>query len=178
MRVLVWIAAVWLLLGAQGAPVGAQPAVRPKVGLSGLAVGQAAPDFTRVGLHREPVKLRALLGRVVLLNFWASWCAPCLEEMPRFVAWQRQFGPTGLSVVGISMDDEAGPVVALEPRLHWNYPIAVGDEALGKLYGGVLGLPVTYLIDRRGRVRARYEGASDLPRMEDRVRKLLAEPSR
>jgi len=172
------IAAVWLLLGAQGLQVGAQPAVRPKAGLSGLAIGQAAPDISRIGLHREPVRLRALRGRVVLLNFWASWCAPCLEEMPRFVAWQRQYGATGLSVVGISMDDDASPVVALEPRMKWNYPIALGDEALGKRYGGVLGLPVTYLIDRRGLVRARYEGASDLPRMEEQVRELLAEPGR
>ena len=75
------------------------------------------------------------------------------------------------------MDDDATPVRALAPKMHWNYPILMGDARLGRLYGGVLGLPVTYLIDRHGRIRARLEGATDLPALEARIRALLAEPA-
>ena len=97
-------------------------------------------------------------GRVVLLNFWATWCAPCQVEMPRFVAWQTKYKAEGLSIVGVSMDDNSEPVKALVGKRKLNYPVVMGDEKLGLAYGGVLGLPVTYLIDRQGIIRARYQG--------------------
>ena len=136
-----------------------------------------APDFTRPALDGTPIRISALRGQVILLNFWATWCGPCQEEMPRFVHWQQAYGSQGLRVLGVSMDDDATPVRALAPKMHWNYPILMGDARLGRLYGGVLGLPVTYLIDRHGRIRARLEGATDLPALEARIRALLAEPA-
>ena len=95
---------------------------------------------------------------MVLLNFWATWCAPCRVEMPVFAAWQRRYGPRGLQVIGISMDDDAAPVRRLAARLKLDYPIAMGDASLGEQSGGVLGLPITYLIGRNGVVRAEFEG--------------------
>jgi peroxiredoxin len=138
-------------------------------------VGKAAPGFARRDLMGESIDLGRLRGKVVLLNFWATWCAPCQIEMPAFVRWQRQYGAQGLQVVGISMDDDDAPVRALAAKLKLNYPVAMGDEDLGDLYGGVLGLPLTYLVDRDGVVRARFQGESDLKTMETQVKELLGQ---
>jgi cytochrome c biogenesis protein CcmG/thiol:disulfide interchange protein DsbE len=154
-----------LLLAA--AAVHAAP---PKASL----LDKPAPPFSRTSLDNQRVDLSALRGRVVLLNFWATWCAPCQIEMPRFVQWQQKYKSEGLSIVGVSMDDGAGPVVRLTRKLHINYPIFMGDEKLGLAYGGILGLPVTYLIDREGVIRARYQGQTDLAAMEKRIHLLLS----
>jgi peroxiredoxin len=92
--------------------------------------------------------------------------------MPTFVEWQKQYGSRNFQVIGISMDDAAPEVIATVSRLKLNYPILMGDEYLGADYGGVLGLPVTFLIDRDGKIRARYQGAS-LTRIEDDIQNLL-----
>ena len=138
-------------------------------------VHKRAPAFTRVGLHGEAVNLTNLRGKVVLLNFWATWCAPCQVEMPVFNGWQQKYGPQGFQIVGISMDDDAPPVRKVVDKLRLNYPIAMGDAKLGKLYGGVLGLPLTYLIDKNGTVRAQFEGEADLKAIEAQLRQLLTE---
>lgn len=135
-----------------------------------------APPLARTGLDNQPVDLAALRGRVVLLNFWATWCAPCQVEMPRFIAWQSKYKADGLSIIGVSMDDDAAPVASFVRQRRLNYPIVIGDEKLGLAYGGVLGLPVTYLIDRQGIIRARFQGESHLDAMETAFRKLLRSP--
>jgi peroxiredoxin len=132
-----------------------------------------APQFTRTDLNGQALDLASFHGKVVLLDFWATWCAPCQVEMPRFAQWQRQFGPQGLQVIGISMDDEPGPARRLYTKLKLNYPVAMGDEKLGELYGGVLGLPLIYLIDRDGNVRAKFQGENDLKTIETQVKALL-----
>jgi cytochrome c biogenesis protein CcmG/thiol:disulfide interchange protein DsbE len=142
---------------------------------SSTGVGDIAPDFTRADLAGKPMHLSGYRGKVVLLNFWASWCDPCLEEMPRFSAWQQTYGATGLQIIGISMDDAAAPVKQLLARRPVPYTVVMGDAGLGERYGGVLGLPLTYLIDRRGRIIARYEGESDLAKMEEKIKGLLAQ---
>jgi thiol-disulfide isomerase/thioredoxin len=132
-----------------------------------------APEFVRTDLSQKKVDLKALRGKVVLLNFWATWCASCQLEMPRFVAWQKQYGSQGLQIIGISMDDDPALVRKLYAKLKLNYPVAMGDETLGELYGGVLGLPVTYLIDRNGEIRARFQGETDLNAIEMKLKPLL-----
>jgi cytochrome c biogenesis protein CcmG/thiol:disulfide interchange protein DsbE len=136
-------------------------------------INKPAPPFARASLRNEPVDLGALRGRVVLLNFWATWCAPCQAEMPRFVHWQEKYSGQGLSIVGVSMDDDPETVQSFLRRKKLNYPVVMGDEKLGLAYGGVLGLPVTYLIDRQGVIRARYQGGTDLDAMETAIRQLL-----
>ena len=137
-------------------------------------LNKPAPGFARSGLDNRPVDLAALRGHVVLLNFWATWCAGCVIEMPRFVAWQSEYAADGLAIVGVSMDDDEAPVRSFVRQRQVKYPIIMGDEKLGLRYGGVLGLPVTYLIDRQGIVRARFEGDKQLDAMEATLRKLLA----
>lgn len=134
-----------------------------------------APLFVRIDLDNRRFDLAALRGRVVLLNFWATWCAPCQIEMPRFVEWQTKYKAEGLEIVAVSMDDDDAPVRSFLRRRKVNYPIVMGDDKLGLQYGGILGLPVTCLIDRKGIVRARYNGETDLNAMEARIRKMLNE---
>ena len=140
------------------------------------ALNTKAPVFVRTGLDSKRIDLRAYRGKAVLLDFWATWCAPCEIEMPTFVAWQNKYGPRGLQVIGISMDDDPALVRTAYSKLKINYPIAMGDAKLGELYGGVMGLPLTYLIDTHGVIRARYQGETDLGKMEIQLQKLLPRP--
>ena len=133
----------------------------------------AAPDFTRADLAGTPIKLTEFRGKVVLLNFWATWCAPCLIEMPRFSQWQRAYGTRGLQVLGVSMDDAREPVLRLARQHPPAYPLIMGDAALAKLYGGVYGLPTSFLIDTQGRIVARYRGEADLKGLEAKILSLL-----
>lgn len=128
-------------------------------------VPHVATDFTRTDLAGKPVHLAALRGHVVLLNFWATWCAPCLAEMPVFSNWQREEQTHGVYVIGVSMDDDAAAAHAVVKRLALPYPVMMGDAPLATAYGGVLGLPVTFLIDRHGTILKRYDGAADLATM-------------
>jgi thiol-disulfide isomerase/thioredoxin len=136
-------------------------------------VHKRAPEFVRTDLDHKRLDLNAYRGKVVLLNFWATWCAPCEVEMPHFMAWQQKYGPRGLQVIGISMDDDPALVRSLYSKLKLNYPVAMGDVKLGDLYGGVLGLPVTYLIDRHGMIQAEYQGEADLGKIERQMQSLL-----
>lgn len=138
-------------------------------------VNKQAPALVRRDLNGQPLSLARLRGKVVLLNFWASWCGPCLTEMPEFMAWQRQFAGQGLQVVGISMDDHAAAARKLANKLKVDYPIAMGDPELGRRFGGVLGLPLSFVIDRKGKVRAVYQGIYNLKTMQAQIKALLAE---
>ncbi len=139
-------------------------------------LNKPSPGFSLKDLNGQTLRLASYRGKVVLLDFWATWCAPCQVEMPVFAAWQRQYRPQGLQVIGISMDDDAAPARRLVARLKLNYPVAMGDERLGARYGGVLGLPLTFLIDRDGVVRARFQGETDMKVIENRLKTLLAQP--
>lgn len=132
-----------------------------------------APQFVRTDLENRKLDLSAYKGKVILLDFWATWCASCQLEMPRFVAWQSQYGPRGLQIIGISMDDDPALARKLYKKMKLNYPVAVGDEKLGQLYGGVLGLPMTFLIDRRGKILAQFRGETDLNLIEAQFKPLL-----
>ena len=139
-----------------------------------LEVGERAPDFTRADMSGRQVTLSGYRGKLLLLNFWATWCAPCREELPAFTRWQKSYGSDGLQVIGVSMDDESESVRQLLARHPVSYPVVMGDARLGERFGGVLGLPLTLLIDAQGRVVARFQGAANLPAMEAKLRQLLA----
>lgn len=132
-----------------------------------------APRFVRTTLDGHRISLAALRGKVVLLSFWATWCTPCQAEMPRFIDWQTRYGPTGLQIVAVSLDDEAKEVRTFLAERRMNYPVVMGDVRLARAYGGILGLPVNFLIDRHGNVAAIVQGESDLGAMEDNLRRLL-----
>jgi len=137
--------------------------------------GSAAPDFELTSLDGKQVKLSDFRGQAVLLNFWATWCSPCKIEMPWFVDLQKQYGPQGLAVVGVAMDDASKDDIAKFTKdMGVNYPILLGKEAVGEMYGGVQFLPTTFYIDRRGRVVDRVFGLVGKSEIEDNVKKALA----
>ncbi|MGB8261683.1 MAG: TlpA disulfide reductase family protein [Terracidiphilus sp.] len=148
---------------AAGAQQPSQPAL----------VGKPAPQFVRTALDGRTVDLGSLRGKVVLVNFWASWCGPCLVEMPLFAQWRRALAPD-LEVVGVSMDDDAETARKATAKLSVDYPVLMGDAALAIDYGGILGVPVTFLVDRQGIVRYRFQGETDPAVLEARVRELIA----
>ena len=137
-----------------------------------------APDFSRNDLTGSPVHLIDYHGQLVLLNFWASWCGPCREEMPHFSQWQRNYAAKGLQVIGVSMDDDAESAREFLKQHPVSYPIVMGDAKLGESFGGILGLPTSYLIDAGGRIIARYRGESNLKKMETQIQTLLSRRTR
>jgi cytochrome c biogenesis protein CcmG, thiol:disulfide interchange protein DsbE len=132
-----------------------------------------APPFVRRDLAGKAISLRAYRGKVVLLNFWATWCVPCRLELPRFAAWQRTYKAEGLQVIAISMDDDPAMVRTMARSFALDFPVVMGDAALGERYGGVLGLPVTFLVARDGTIAARLEGESHSSEMETMIKQLL-----
>jgi cytochrome c biogenesis protein CcmG/thiol:disulfide interchange protein DsbE len=115
---------------------------------------------------------------VVLLDFWATWCAGCKEEMPWFVQFQKTYGQGGLQSVGVAMDVDGWARVRPYLQQHpVNYPVVVGDVGLATRFGSMPGLPVTLLIDRKGRVAEFRTGKVDKDAFETDIRRLLAEES-
>ena len=132
-----------------------------------------APDFSLPDLSGQPLSLASYRGKVVLLDFWATWCDPCRDEIPRFIELQRKYGAEGLQVLGVSMDDSPEPVRAFYQKFRMNYPVVMGNAKIGDLYGGILGLPVAFLIDREGRIHSRHIGAADAAVFEKEMVGLL-----
>lgn len=119
-----------------------------------------APDFNLPTLAGDTLRLADLRGQVVLINFWATWCGPCVEEIPEFVELYEELHPQGLAIVGITVDEEGAEIVApFAARFNINYPVALDPEgAVAEEYGGVFALPTTYVIDAEGQIVDRVIG--------------------
>lgn len=132
-----------------------------------------APDFSLPNLAGGQLDLSTYRGKVVLLDFWATWCVPCREEIPHFVELQDKYRDQGLQIIGVSMDDGPEPVLDFYHRFKMNYPVAMGNAKTGELYGGVLGLPIAFVIGRDGRIYAKHIGATDMSVFEKELVSLL-----
>jgi len=120
-----------------------------------------APEFAVADIQGKKLALSDYRGKVVLLDFWATWCTPCLDEIPHFVEMQQKYATQGFQAIGISMDDGPKPVQTFYSEHKLNYPVAIGTAKLADSFGGILGLPVTFVIDRNGRIRKKFVGATD-----------------
>lgn len=143
---------------------------------SGPSQRQPAPDFELKSLDGSKVKLSDFRGRAVLLNFWATWCGPCKVEMPWFVELQKQYGPQGLQIIGVAMDDAADDEIAkFAKEMGVNYPVLLGTEAVGQSYGGVNVLPTTFFVDRDGKLIAREFGLQSRSVFVDHIKESLGQ---
>jgi cytochrome c biogenesis protein CcmG/thiol:disulfide interchange protein DsbE len=149
---------------------------------------KAAPEFALKDSNGQTVHLADYKGKIVLLDFWATWCAPCRIEIPWFMEFEQQFKDRGFAVLGVSMDEDGWNVVKpFVQDLKINYRIVLGNEQIGELYGGLDSLPTTLLLDRQGKIASIHVGLSgggkeefrnDIVHLLDAPRAGSATPSR
>ncbi len=139
-----------------------------------LSKSTPAPDFNLESLDGRNMRLSDFRGKAVLLNFWATWCAPCKIEMPWFVDLQKEYGPQGLQIVGVAMDDSSKEDIAKFAKdMGVNYPVLIGKEAVGDEYGGVPALPESFFIGRNGKIVDKIIGLKGKSEIEDSIKKAL-----
>jgi peroxiredoxin len=135
-----------------------------------------APDFTLDDAVGRRLQLSSLRGKVVLLNFWATWCPPCKIEIPWFAEFTRRYGDQHLAVIGVSLDEDGwASVRPYAEHNKINYSLAIVNDEISGAYGGVGTLPATFLIDRQGRVAAKHVGIVARSEYETEIARLLAE---
>jgi peroxiredoxin len=136
--------------------------------------GQVAPAWELKDLDGKPVKLADFKGRVVLLNFWATWCPPCRAEIPDLVSLQQQYSPRGLVVIGVALDEGgAARVRPFVKKFGIEYPVVIGNQKIAEAYGGIDAVPTTFVIDRKGNVVAEQKGAAGRAEFESEIKPLL-----
>ncbi len=122
-------------------------------------VGKTAPDFALTDLSGKTVRLADFKGKVILLDFWATWCAPCREEIPYFVELQKQYAEKGFTLLGASLDEEGVAVVKpFAQEFGINYPVVIATTRVSAAYGGLQALPTAFLIGRDGRILQAFVG--------------------
>src|SRR6267154_820587 len=135
-----------------------------------------APEFALEGLDGKPLSLGSVRGKVVLLNFWATWCGPCRAEIPDLIALQEKYAGK-LPIIGLTVDeDDAGVVKEAVARTGINYPVAMTSPEMRMKYGGIAALPTSFVLDTEGRVVQKHEGLRDPLLYETEIRALLGLP--
>jgi len=141
-------------------------------------VGQRAPDFTLIDSTGSPIKLSELKGKVVLLDFWATWCGGCKVEIPWYMEFETKYAKKGLATIGVSIDDDGWKSVKPFLQEHKiNYPIVIGTQDIANEYGGLPSLPMTLLIDRSGKVAESHPGMVNKEEFENKIKQLLEQNS-
>ena len=148
-----------------------------------LAKGEACPvdaktanlDYTLKDVNNRDVHLADFAGKVILLDFWATWCVPCKTEIPWFVEFQDKYGPSGLQVVGISVDDPYERLPSFVAQMKMNYTVlqGLGHDDLQEEYGPLWGIPVTMIISREGKICSKHTGIGTKDTFEEQIKALL-----
>ena len=138
-----------------------------------------APAFSLTDERGTAVTLADYRGKVVLLNFWATWCGPCQIEIPWFIEFEQKYKARDFAVLGVSFDDDGWKSVRPYIAAHKiNYRIMIGTEKMSQLYGGVDSLPTTFIVDRQGRIAAQHVGLVDKSDYQNEILKLLDDQKR
>lgn len=132
-------------------------------------------SFTLNDMNGKRVALADFKGKVILLDFWATWCGPCKVEIPHFVEFQTQYGKDGLQILGVSTDDTADKLVPYAAEMKMNYPVlqGLGHDALMDAFGPIIGIPVSVLISRDGKICATHTGLTGRDVFEREIKALL-----
>lgn len=133
-----------------------------------------APDFLLKGLNGETIRLADYRGKVLMIDFWATDCGPCREEIPGFVELQDRYRDQGFVIVGVSLDSGPEPVRDFYKEFKMNYAVGLDAEDLDQRFGGIIGIPTTFLIGRDGRIYAKHVGTTDPSVFEREIKSLLA----
>ncbi len=137
-----------------------------------------APNFSLRDASGNTVRLSDYQGKIVLLNFWATWCGPCRIEIPWFIEFEQKYKDEGFSVLGVAMDEDGWSVVRpYISRMKVNYRVLMGDDEIAALYGGVEALPTSFLIDREGKVASVHVGLVRKATYENEITQLLESPA-
>jgi thiol-disulfide isomerase/thioredoxin len=134
-----------------------------------------APDFKLTALDGKPITLAALQGKVVLLNFWATWCGPCRAEIPDLVALQERYDGR-LQIIGLNVDDEEADIQQYVKETKINYPVAMTSNEVRRQFGGIPALPTSFVLDTEGRVVQKHVGLWNPAVYETEIRALLGMP--
>ncbi len=136
-----------------------------------------APDFTLPDLEGNSLTLSDFKGRVIMLNFWATWCPPCRKEIPDFVELYEKYKDEGLLIIGVSLDKgDSRTVKQFSKNYKINYPIVLGNVNVTQDYGGIRGIPTTFVIDRKADIKKKYVGYRSKATFEEAVKRLLEIP--
>jgi thiol-disulfide isomerase/thioredoxin len=151
------------------------PAAKSAIPADAGTIGSQAPGFELADLSGKKVTLADFKGKVVILDFWATWCGPCREEIPDFVKLQAKYKGQGLEIVGLSLDDGGEGVVRPFAEKHnVNYTMLLANPETADRYGGVVGIPTTFVLDRQGRIVKKFIGMMGPQVFEEAIQPLLA----
>jgi thiol-disulfide isomerase/thioredoxin len=156
-----------LLAATAGLKAGAAPMAAIETAACPANAKPANFNFTLQDIAGKPVKLADYKGKVVLLDFWATWCGPCKVEIPGFIDLYARYKPKGFEVVSVVLLDKFENAKPFAEKMKMNYPVLNGDpkqDALDDAYGPIFGLPMSFLIARDGRICAKHEGLPKLPK--------------
>ena len=137
--------------------------------------GSPVPDLVLSDLQGKTIRTSDYKGKVVVVNFWAAWCTPCTEEIPQFMALQKKYETQRVQVLGISIDDSDAELRNFYRKHNMNYPVIAGDQRTTDAFGGLPGLPTTFIIGRDSRIHVRQVGPTNFQSLEQQVVDLLHE---
>jgi peroxiredoxin len=154
-----------------------KPSRLPTGELKSQGQRKAAPNFSLKDADGNSVTLADYRGKVVLVNFWATWCGPCEAEIPWFIEFEKKYKDQGFAVLGVSMDDDGWKSVRPYVASHKiNYRVMIGSELVSQQFGEIESLPTSFVLDREGRIASNHVGLVDKVDYQNEIVKLLQDP--